>query len=177
MSDVLTIALLASIVVQKPLVGVRKIHPSPSANIQAANFTVTVTPPTISFNATNPGVSPVVAGSSASNVSWNVISGGNNWSLRVQASTPTFTGCPSIPISAVTVSCSAASVGSLGGSATCAAPFQLSTAEAQVAGGSEGAIAYNYSVTVSFTLADSWKYVAKTTPACTLSLTYTADVP
>ncbi|MEI9971829.1 MAG: hypothetical protein WDO73_07110 [Ignavibacteriota bacterium] len=176
MSGVIAIAWLAALVAQKPFVGVKTFHPT-STRLQAANFTLAVTPPTISFGATNPGTNPVVAGSASANITWNVVSGGNNWSLKVQASAPTLTNCPSVPVSAIKVSCSAASVGSLGGTANCAASFPLSTTAAQVAGGAEGTFSYSYSVTVSFTLADSWKYVAETTPACSISLTYTANIP
>jgi hypothetical protein len=43
-----------------------------------------------------------------------------------------------------------------------------------VASGSEGLLSMDYSVTISFTLADNWKYIAEMSPACTLSLNYLA---
>lgn len=160
-------------------------HPAPASRVrsfatispQASSFTVNVTPASISFNATNPDSVPVVAGNASASVTWQALSGGNNWNLKVQASSPSFANCPAVPVSAVRVSCSSASVGSLGGSAACSGSFPLSTAAQQVAGGAEGVVAYNYSVTITFTLADSWKYIAETNPACSLTLTYTADVP
>ena len=141
------------------------------------HFTVTVTPATLTFTASNPGTAPVVAASSPTFVSWQVVSGGSNWSLRVKANSPHFANCPTVPVSAVTVSCASASVLPAGGTSGCSGPFALSTADTQVAGGSEGPTAYAYSVTINFTLADSWKYIAETIPACSLSLTYKADVP
>jgi hypothetical protein len=46
-----------------------------------------------------------------------------------------------------------------------------------VASGLDTTSTLNYSATISFTLADNWKYIAETSPACTLSLTYIANVP
>jgi len=172
------IALLLAASVLRPGRVQRKPRPFATVPQAAGNFTLNVTPAAISFNAVNPGTAPTVPGSTSARITWQVLSGGANWSLKVQAASPSFANCPAIPISAVTVSCASASVSStVGGSANCAASFPLSTAPVQVAGGSEGAISFNYSVTVNFTLADSWKYAAATNPACSLSLTYTADVP
>jgi hypothetical protein len=36
---------------------------------------------------------------------------------------------------------------------------------------------FSYAVTLSFTLADNWKYIAETSPPCSLSLSYAATVP
>jgi hypothetical protein len=144
---------------------------------QPDGFNLTVTPPTLIFNATNPATAPVVPGNSTTVVSWQVPSNGGKWSLRVKAASPKFANCATVPISAVTVSCASVSVLPAGGSASCSAPFALSTGESLVAGGSSGPAALLYSVAINFTLADSWKYIAETTPACMLSLTYKADVP
>ena len=177
MSGAIPIALLVAMASGRPVVPGQKVRSMAQAAMQAANFTLDATPATITFNATNPGTAPVVAGSATASVTWQVLSGGNNWSLKVQASAPTFVNCPTVPVSAVTVTCASASGGALGGSATCAGSFPLSTTAVQVAGGAEGLIAYNYSVTINFTLADRWKYIAETNPACSVSLTYTANVP
>lgn len=177
MSGLIPIALLFAIVPGHPTDTGRKPRLIAQPAPKAANFTLTVTPATITFDATNPGTLPVVAGSATANASWQSLSGGGNWSLTVQANSPTFANCPTVPISAVTVTCSAASIGSLGGSANCAGSFPLSTTAVQVAGGAEGLLALNYSVTINFTLSDRWKYIAETNPACSLSLTYTANVP
>jgi hypothetical protein len=179
MTGWISIALLAAVAARPPtVIPVGKLRPM-AASPQANDFTLTVSPATINFNATNPGTAPVVAGSPAATATWSALSfGGGNWSLTVQAASPTFTNCSTVPVSAVTVTCTAASVGSLGGSASCAPPAPLSSTQAvPVANGSEGLIALNYSVTISFTLADNWKYIAETSPACTLSLNYLANVP
>jgi hypothetical protein len=171
------ILLMAAITAGRP-VSLRPVRGKTSlvAPHAAGNFTLNASPASISFNASNPQTSPVVAGSSTSSITWSILSGGDTWELTVQAASPSFTNCPFVPISAVTVTCASASVGSFGGSAACAGAFPLSTTPTRVAGGNEGVVALNYSVTLNFTLADSWKYIAEISPACSLSLTYKADV-
>jgi len=178
MSGLVPIALLFAVLPGHPVsTGGLKPRTITQPTPKAANFTLNVSPATITFNATNPNNAPVVAGSSTASLTWTSLSSGGNWSLTVQSSSPTFTNCPTVPISAVTVTCASASVGSLGGSASCGGAFPLSTTATQVAGGTEGVIALNYSVTINFTLSDQWKYIAETSPACSLTLTYTANVP
>ena len=163
---------------QRPVVNpARKARALASAPQAGANFTLNVTPATISFAATDPGSVPVVAGSATASVSWTAIGSGNNWSLTAQASSSTFTNCPTVPVSAVQVKCSTVSVVGLGGSGSCAGSFPLSTSPQVVASGSEGLVSLSYTSTITFTLADSWKYIAQTSPACTISLTYVANVP
>jgi len=171
------IAILLAGTAKPPVVVVRKLHPLATVQPQANNFTLTVSPATITFTADNPGTLPVVAGSAATTASWTALGSGNNWSLVVQAASPTFANCSTVPISAVTVSCSSVNVFGLGGSGSCSGSFPLSTTPQTVASGSEGLVSLTYSVTLSFKLADSWKYIAETSPACSLSLTYTANVP
>ena len=177
MTGWLSIALLAAMGARHTPIPAGKLRPM-AASPQVGNFTLTVNPATITFSATNPGTLPVVAGSSTAVATWSALASGNTWSLTVQATTPTFTNCSTVPVSAVTVSCSAPSVTGIGGSANCAAASPLSNTKAvTVASGSEGTLSWSYSVTLSFTLADKWSYIAETSPACTLSLTYTANVP
>ena len=146
-------------------------------NLQSGSFTLNVSPATISFAATNPDSVPVVAGSSAATVNWFYIDlNTGDWNLTVQAASPTFTNCPSVPVSAVTVTC--ASIQKLlGGSGNCSAPFPLSTTPQVLASGTQQILTFDYSVTINFTLADRWKYIAQTNPSCSLSLTYLANVP
>lgn len=169
---------LASVVASRPVAApVQKPH-TLGMMPMVSDFALTVSPATISFSATNPGTLPVVSGSSAATASWHIYATGNTWDLKVQAPSPAFANCPTVPVSAVTVSCSSATVGgATGSSAACAAPFPLSTTAQTVASGSEGTGAWNYSATITFTLADSWQHIAETSPACTISLTYTATVP
>lgn len=174
----LSIALLAAAAVRPAAVPVRRFYPMGVVPNAGANFTLTVSPATISFSATNPGTVPVVSGSSTVKATWTAQGSGgtNTWTLTVRAAASTFTNCATVPVSAVTVSCSAASI-SGGGTAGCGGSFPLSTTAQTVASGTDSNVNRNYSVTLNFTLADSWSYIAETSPACTLSLTYTANVP
>lgn len=167
-------------VVPHPLVskpGVAKVTAPVRANLFGGPFTLNVSPSTISFAATNPDSSPVVAGSSSATVSWLYIDlNTGDWNLTVQAASPSFTNCPNIPVSAVTVSC--ASIQKLlGGAGNCAPPFPLSTTPQVVASGTQQILTFDYSININFTLADNWRYIAQTNPSCSLSLTYTANVP
>ncbi|MGA2113332.1 MAG: hypothetical protein ABSH56_01115 [Bryobacteraceae bacterium] len=178
MTGWLSTALLAAMASGRPANPVQKPHAMAASPQAGANFTLNVTPAAIAFAATNPGTIPVVAGSAVANASWTALSLlGGNWSLSVQAAAPTFANCSTVPVSAVTVSCASVSVVGLGGSGTCTGSFPLSTTPQIVASGSTGIVSLNYSITIAFTLADSWQYIAEMSPACTLSLTYTANVP
>ena len=129
----------------------------------------TITPASITFSATDPTNRPVVSGSSAAVVSWTTTgSFFGTWNLAVSAPA-SFTSCPTIPISAVTVSCGSVTGGTGG---ACGGSSALSTAGVQMASGTQGLLlAANYSVNLNFTLQDSWKYIASS--SCSLTLTYT----
>lgn len=134
---------------------------------------MTATPATITFSATDPD-SPSDPGSSIATVTWRSNNNGRTWNLTVRTASTAFTNCSTVPISAVTVSCATATVGG-GGTGACHAPFPLTTAAQVVANGNEaGAGTQTYTVTINFTLTDSWKYIAKLSPQCSISLTYTA---
>jgi hypothetical protein len=137
---------------------------------------LSATPGTISFQATNPDLGQV-SGSSPGSLTWSVLSGSHlqNWTLSVQSGSSSFTGCPTIPVSAVQVSCGSASVSGAGGTGVCSGSFPLSTSAQQIAGGAEGDGTGSYSVSMNFTLAESWRYVASS--ACTLTLTYSVNAP
>ena len=129
----------------------------------------TVTPASITFTATNPGSLPVVGGSSGAVVSWTTAGSiFGSWNLTVSAPA-NFTSCPTVPVSAVTVSCSSVSGGTGG---ACGGSSALSTGGVQMASGTQGLLLPgNYSVNLNFTLQDSWKYIASS--SCSLTLTYT----
>ena len=137
---------------------------------------VTATPGTISFQANNPD-SGVVSGSTTATVGWTVTLGSRllNWTISVQASSLAFTGCPTVPVSAVRAICTSAGVSGGGGTGTCSGPVTLSTLAQQVASGSEGDLIQSYLVILNYTLAESWRYVASS--SCTLTLTYTINAP
>lgn len=132
-----------------------------------------VTPGTISFLASNPNGGPV-SGSSAATVNWSVVDGAalQTWNISVQATASVFSGCTTVPVSAVTVSCASASVGG-GGTGTCGGSFTLSTVAQHVAGGAQGVGTQPYNVQLNYTLAESWRYVAN--PSCSLTLIYTVN--
>jgi hypothetical protein len=137
---------------------------------------LSATPGTISFQAANPD-SGLVSGSSPGSLTWNVLGGSHlqTWTLSVQSGSSSFTGCPTIPVSAVRVSCGSASASGAGGTGACSGSFPLSTSAQQIAGGAEGDGGGTYSVSMNFTLAESWRYVANS--ACTITLTYTVNAP
>ncbi len=135
---------------------------------------VSATPSTITFQASNPDQG-AVSGSSPGSLTWLVLSGSHvqNWTLSVQAGSSSFVGCPTIPISAVQVSCGSASVSGGAGTGSCSGAFPLSTTPQQIAGGAEGDGTNSYTVTTNFTLAESWRYVANS--SCTITLTYSVN--
>ena len=128
---------------------------------------LTASPATISFHATDPDRGTVIA-NSVSTITWT-LNGGNAdqpWALLIQANGTSVSGCPTIPVSAVTVSCSSASTGSCNNGS-----FPLSSTSQQVAGGSEIPGSSTYTVIINLSLADRWSYIA-TQSSCTLSLNY-----
>jgi hypothetical protein len=141
--------------------------------------TVTATPTTISFTGTNPATAPLVAGSAQAVVTWSYNGTHlNPWNLTVSALSTPFTGCSTVPISAVTVTCSSATLtgNGAGGAAGCSPASKLSTAATQVASGTQNSNTGTYTVNLTFALADSWNYIATTGQACSLTLTYNATL-
>lgn len=135
---------------------------------------VTASPATISFTATDPDLSPF-AGNSAATISWTTSGGstGSTWNLAVSAAAASFTNCATVPRSAVLVTCGGITGGSSG---ACGGPLTLSGVPQQIASGKEASGAGKpYSVTLNFSLTDSWSYIAGS--SCTLSLTYTVTAP
>jgi hypothetical protein len=138
--------------------------------------TVSATPGTISFQANNPD-SGAVSGSSPGSLTWTVVSGSHlqSWTLTVQSQSSSFTGCPTIPVSAVRVSCGSAGVTGTAGTGVCGGSFPLSTTAHQIAGGAQADGTGMHTVSMNFSLSESWRYVASS--ACTISLTYSVNAP
>ena len=132
---------------------------------------ISVSPGTITFTASNPDAGSV-AGSAPATINWLVSAGSHlqSWSISLQAATSTFANCPTIPISAVQVRCSTASVSGGGGSGTCGGSFPLSTTLQQSAAGAQGDNSNSYTVLLNFTLAENWRYAVNS--SCTLTITY-----
>lgn len=136
----------------------------------AAVSWIQVSPLTLSLSATDPdGTGP----SGAVTVTFRLTGGRptRTWTLSVAAGSTYFTGCTTVPVSAVRVACTA------GGSGTCASPVTLSTSLQQVASGPETFGTANYYVNFSVTFSDSWRYIAHQTPPCNLTLTHSVNAP
>jgi hypothetical protein len=158
----------------------------PSANSPIPMVTslsaMSATPATIQFTANQPGTGTPVAGNSSATVTWKINGGasGNTWTLSVYANSTAFTGCTTVPASAVGVSCSTASVTGAGATATCTSggPFTLPTSSPgqQVASGNEGnSSSHTYTVVLTYKFTDSWEFIANT--SCPLTITYTVNAP
>ena len=153
-----------------------RLHPSRIGLVFGTLVSVSASPSTISFQASDPDLG-TVSGSSPGSVTWMVLSGSHlqNWTLTVQAAASAFAGCPTVPVAAVQVACGSATVSGGGGTGACSGSFPLSTTPRQIAGGAEGDGTSSYSVTINFTLAESWQYIANS--SCTLTLTYSVSAP
>lgn len=130
--------------------------------------TMSVTPAAITFTATDPTGTPVVTGSAGAVVKWSTKGGAtaNTWTLQVNAPT-TFSACPTVPANAVKVTCGSVT----GGTGACSAAKSLTNTAATIASGTESKGNTAYTVNLTFTLQDSWKYIA--TSSCSLAVTYT----
>ena len=137
---------------------------------------VSASPGTINFQATNPDLG-IISGSSQGSLTWMVAGGSHlqNWTLSVQAGSSSFAGCSTIPISAIHVNCGSAMVSAGGGTGACSGSFPLSTTAQQIASGAEGDGTNSYTVSINFTLAESWRYVANS--SCAVTLTYSVNAP
>lgn len=164
----------------KPALKVPVPRPSLAASVPlplaVADFTLNISPATVSFTAADPD-SPLVAGSSTTTITWLAKSDKDSpMSLELYSAATTFTNCPDVPISAVIVTCQSALIGGGSGTASCGAVSPLSTTRTTVASGAQSAGNRSYSVTLSYTLTDQWKYIARTSPQCTLNITYIATL-
>jgi hypothetical protein len=170
---------------QKPISSPRQptpVIPSGNPTLPSTGFCwvgiLRATPNTISFTANNPGGN--VAGSTVATVSWNVEQGRNGemWTLNAGTTSPSFDGCTAVPASAVSVKCVSATVDGGGqANAGCNATSFMNLPNTlpglAVARGNTGdAGSHNYSVMLSYELADSWRYIPKT---CPLTVTYTVN--
>ena len=177
LSSLLSIALFAAAAAAQPAA----VRPKVQAAIIRPLITtvnITATPATITFTATNPAITPD-AGSQSAVVQWSGYNGThpNPWNLTVSGGSATFGSCLTVPISAVTVTCTSTTlVGGGTGTAVCGAPFALSTGATAVAGGVQNGSTATYTINLTFSLADNWKYIATNGQTCSLTLTYTANL-
>jgi hypothetical protein len=158
-------------------------HPIPTSPMAGscatpAVGTLNALPSSIPFTANNPG-SEIAAGSTAT-VSWGLSCGknGHNWTLSVAAMSTQFNGCSTVPESAISVKCvSATTTGNGQASAGCNlssyATLPGTLPGVQLASGNEGnSASHNYTVVLSYQIADSWRYIAN---VCPLTVTYTVS--
>lgn len=131
--------------------------------------TMSVTPAAITFTATDPTGTPVVNGSAGAVVQWSIAGGKTTkgWTLGVSAPT-TFSACSTVPASAVNVTCGSVTGGNAG---ACSAATSLTNSPVTIASGNESTGTVNYTVNLTFTLQDSWEYIASS--SCSLAVTYT----
>jgi len=143
-----------------------------------ANFSVYATPSPITFAATDPDT-PTVAGSATTTVSWTsgATPANDPWKLEVYSVASSFSNCSTVPVSAVTITCTAGFNPGPGGFA-CGAPATLSTSKTIVASGTlpYAGSGTSFWMTFTYTLTDKWKYIAQMSPSCTLDVTYLATV-
>ena len=156
--------------------------PSASQSVPAGGFCrvsiLRATPSTVPFTANNPG--STIAGSTVATVAWNITQGSNGklWTLSAGTTSPSFSGCATVPASAVSVKCTSASVDgggqtSAGCNVTSFTTLPNTLPGLPVASGNTGnASSHNYTVVLSYQLADSWRYIANT---CPLTVTYTVN--
>jgi hypothetical protein len=149
------------------------------ANATFAATTVTgptITPSTITFSSPNPDATPT-NGSSTATIQWNMQGNPTNlFTLTVQASSSSMTGCPAVPVSAIQVQCTSFTSGAQGASGACnSGSFALSTSPQTIASGAKQGNGQSGGTTViaSFTFTDAWKYPASS--SCSLQLTYTVN--
>jgi hypothetical protein len=131
---------------------------------------VVASPNPSSISATDPDNNPTPNSSSVT-VVWTQGSGSTNKTWNIKVATPS-SGCSTVPISAITVTCdSVTATNTTGWSGTCSAAAALTTSGTQIASGYEGSsTSRNITVILHYTFADSWKFVGGT---CSPVLTYT----
>ena len=130
-----------------------------------------VSPNPTSISATDPDNNPMPNSSSVT-VVWTQTGGSHTGTWNVKVATPS-SGCATVPISAIKVTCdSITATNTLGGwSGSCSAAAALTITGTQIASGTEGnPTSRNIIITMHYTFADSWKYVGGT---CSPVLTYT----
>ena len=171
---------------QKPITSKRQpilAAPSAGQDLPGNGFTAVselrATPGTISFTANNPG--STIPGGSVATLTWEIDRGtnGKTWTLMVGSGSPSFSGCTTVPVSAISLKCASASAqGSGQGSAGCNmsnfTTLPNTLPGLPVASGNEGnASSHHFTVVLSYQLIDSWRYIANT---CPLNVSYTVIV-
>ncbi|MBE7542437.1 MAG: hypothetical protein M9913_13730 [Bryobacteraceae bacterium] len=139
----------------------------------------TVTPGALSFTALDPDAGGPVPQVSLAYVDFraNLFQA---WRLYVQAEMPLLENCATVPVSALQVRCQSATITgflNLGSAACNSATIPLSTSPQLVAQGNQGIFNNQISANLQVGFADRWRYAAAVSPACSVSLRYTVDIP
>jgi hypothetical protein len=152
----------------------RRWPPEPKPSVPSIT-SFTALPSTITFTSSDPDLG--ATGSAIVTITVAKAMNNHPWTLTVQASSSTLTNCTSVPVSAIRASCSGVVVSGTGGvspTGSCSAPFSLSTAPTQLAGGNQGNQTETYTINVAYPFNDNWQYSGASSPACSLTLSYTA---
>jgi hypothetical protein len=164
----------------RPTPVIQSASPDQSSAPMTTLSAMSATPSTIQFSANDPG--SAVAGNSTATVQWTITGGvnGNTWTLSVYANSTTFTGCTTVPASAVGVTCTSATHTGTRPTATCESggPFTLPTTAPgqEVASGNEGSAGtHTFTVVLTYQFTDSWEFIANA--SCPLTITYTVNAP
>ncbi len=143
---------------------------------QTAATTITgpnVSPGAIGFSSPDPDNTPV-SGNNSATVQWGMDGHAKgDWSLSVQADSPSLTDCPDVPVSAITVRCDALTrSGTAHPTGACVSgALPLSGGPQTLASGTRQGGNSTITATLSFTFTDSWRY--RSSPSCSVHLTYT----
>ena len=152
----------------------KKIVVLPRAAARVEEFTAT--PGSVTFQAADPDAG-FALNSTVTVVQWRITNGKDKdgWVLLASANAATFDGCPTIPVEAVTVTCTSATALGSAATGTCAAPVKLAHSPVQIAGGQQGDKDHQYIVTLTMRLEDKWSYIATAGATCGISLTYSLN--
>lgn len=172
------IVMAGTVCAQKGNVGARHLTPVQPRPIPMGVGTVSLleaVPSTIPFTANSPGSE--IQGGALTTITWNMSQGqsGHTWTLTVRATSPVFNGCATVPASAISVKCVSASAtgGGMASAGCVVSSFTplLKVGKMNIASGNEGNTSTNnYTVVLSYELADSWRYIAD---ECPLNVVYT----
>jgi len=144
---------------------------NPPATVRPLASAITATsttPTTISFTLSDPDAA---AATGTGTVHWTITGGSaaRTWNVAVSVAPSSFIGCTEVPVTAATAQCTTVTGGTAG---VCnSSAVTLGATATQVASGTEATGTALYSVGLTYSISDAWKYKGHTT-ACTLTVTY-----
>ena len=129
----------------------------------------------VAIAATNPTTNPAPFGAETATFVLKSSTAGLTWNMTVRSSASTFSGCTTVPLNAITATCTVTPPSGASGSCGSVA---LSTVAQTLAGGTENTVGgggATYTVNITLTLADDWKFLPTTCTAQTLTYLLTAN--